>query len=124
VPALAGCGETRQRIPIEGTVTYQGKPLAHGTISFVPKDAGTGTLEGALVTDGKYAFAPKTGLFPGAYHVSVSAPDFTGPAPAPGAAPGRPRRARELLPERYNKKSTLTIEVSPTGKREFDFTLE
>src|SRR2546423_1205426 len=36
--ALAGCG--RQFVPVEGTVTLDGKPLAGATVAFVPEGPG------------------------------------------------------------------------------------
>jgi hypothetical protein len=122
--APAGCGGAAQRLPIHGTVTYKGQPLAAGTITFTPKADGPleRTMEGALITDGKYAIPADKGLFPGSYHVSISAVEPSGKPP--GGAPGGPRRSKELLPERYNTQSTLSIDVDAKGKREFDFPLE
>jgi hypothetical protein len=121
---VLGCEGSNGRIPIRGTVTYKGTPLAHGTITFSPKDSAKGMIEGAPITDGKYALPADKGLLPGSYHVAVSATDAQDGKPAEDVAPGAPRRSKELLPERYNTKSTLSIEVTATGKRDFDFPLD
>jgi hypothetical protein len=122
--SLAGCGSSNPRIAIRGTVTYKGEPLDQGVIAFSPKDASKGTVEGAVITNGKYAIAAANGLFPGEYIVSIRAPEAPANKPPPNEAPGAPRRTEERLPERYNKASTLRIEVTVTGKREFDFPLD
>jgi hypothetical protein len=56
--AAQGCGgsETIKKVPVTGTVTYEGKPLESGTISFYPQESrpGAGTA-GAVIKGGKYA---------------------------------------------------------------------
>jgi hypothetical protein len=121
--ALTGCAASNDRIAIHGTVTYKGGPVQAGTVTFSPKEQTKGTMEAATITDGKYALPSGKGLFPGTYLVSVSSPDTKG-APAGDAPPGASRHARELIPERHNKKSTRTIEVSAGGTREFNFDLD
>lgn len=122
--AATGCGVSSERIPIAGTVKYKGQPVATGTITFAPRDNTKGTIEGAPIAEGKYAFPSGKGLLPGAYSVAISASDAPAAEPAPDTAPGAPRRFKEIIPERYNKKSKLSIEVSSTGKREFNFDLD
>jgi hypothetical protein len=120
--AVAGCAGSDGRIPIEGTVTYKGQPVPGGTIQFIPRDATRGTREGALLHEGQYALPPKNGLFPGTYHVSISS--VQSGTPAADAPPGAPRGGKQLLPEKYNTKSQLRIEVTPTAEHVFNFNLE
>jgi hypothetical protein len=120
--ALAGCNRGPERVPIKGTVTYQGRPVAEGSLTFVPSAADKNTMEGAMIVEGKYAFAAGKGLFPGEYKVSISAPAEK--AAAVSGPPGAPRRMREAIPERYNADTTLTIDVTAAGSHEFDFNLQ
>ncbi len=122
--AVGGCGASSERIPISGTVKYKGQPLTTGMITFSPKDSSKGTIEGAAIADGRYGFPSDKGLLPGAYKVAITASDASAAQVATDTPPGAPRRFKEILPERYNKKSTLNVEVSPTGKRTFDFDLD
>jgi hypothetical protein len=121
---LVASGCSSGRVGIHGTVSYKGSPVVMGKIQFLPKDKESGTPEMAVITDGNYAFAADKGLLPGSYRVEITAPDIKGPRPAATAAPGAPRRDKELLPEQYNTQSTLSIEVTATGNREFNFPLD
>ena len=120
---LTGCAASNDRIVLHGKITYKGNAVPSGQITFVPQDKTRGTMEAAIITDGMYALAADKGLYPGTYRVAVSSPQTTG-TPAGDAAPGAPRPARDLLPERHNKNSTRTIEVTPSGTREFNFDLD
>jgi hypothetical protein len=119
----AGCSEKNPRVAVAGTVTYQKNNLPQGTITFIPKDLTTGTMESAPITDGKYTFAPGKGLLPGSYQVAISA--IEGKArPLANEAPGAPRGGKELLPEQYNTRSVLTAEVTGPESKELDFALK
>jgi hypothetical protein len=132
--AMTSCGTDDglgKRYPVSGTVTYNGKPLEQGVISFVPEDpksiGATGTIENgayALSTGGE-----NDGARAGKYKVTVSAKeDSTALAKAKfakdskGADPGFvPRQylsnaageAKSLIPVGYGDTRTtnLTAEV-------------
>lgn len=76
-----GCGGPSgphvERGSVSGTVTVDGKPVPHGTISFVPdKSAGAkGPMAGATIVDGKYATPSGKGPVVGANIVRISAFD-------------------------------------------------
>jgi hypothetical protein len=78
VAAVLGCGDSgglARRYPVSGTVTYQGKPLERGTISFTPAD-GKGRAAGGTITDGQYSLTtqdPEDGAIPGKYKVGIVA---------------------------------------------------
>ena len=78
VVAAPGCGDSSglgRRYPVSGSVTYNGTPLEHGTISFAPAD-GTGRAAGGTITDGRYSLTTHDsddGALPGKYRVSVVA---------------------------------------------------
>ncbi len=55
---LCGCGPQGPGYPatrLEGAVAVDGKPLATGSIQFLPADTAQGPAVGAVVTDGRYA---------------------------------------------------------------------
>ena len=79
---LAGCGgPVTDVVEVSGRVTYQGKPVTTGTISFVPASSEDGLRPGTspIAEDGRYsirAFGDREGLQAGKYRVTVQA--YTG----------------------------------------------
>jgi hypothetical protein len=55
---IAGCGRTAA---VSGSVTYDGQPVANGSITFTPED-GKGPVAGGPITEGKYRIV---GVTPG-----------------------------------------------------------
>ena len=79
----AGCGESGPKlVPVSGTVTVDGKPMAGLVLSFLPDPSNTGALpsENEVGSDGKYTAVTqgRKGLVPGKYHVVI----LRGPAAA------------------------------------------
>lgn len=117
--AFAGCESKPATQLVEGNVTYSGKPLDHGMLSFLPS---TGKLVGAPIRpDGRYSIE----LAPGDYTVSVNAP----PKLPEGFQEGDPLPPPDpnALPAKYNRKETSGLSVtveSGTGPQTFDVTLQ
>ncbi|MDR3635646.1 MAG: carboxypeptidase-like regulatory domain-containing protein [Isosphaeraceae bacterium] len=129
--SLAGCsGESDglPREPISGTVSLDGQPLADGIIQLIPASRQEGTAGGAVVKDGKFSIERRKGLAPGAYRVVISSSLSRGEAAeTPGEAPGPVKPSdtpKDLIPSRYNAKSTLKAEVKPGVSNTFDFPLK
>ena len=122
---LPGCGSNNSRVPISGQVTFKGASVVEGAIQFFPQDVNKGDATGAMIRDGRYSIGEEHGLPPGIYAVRISAPNFKGKRPLGTDLPGSPYLAAELIPEKYNQKSTLTVEVTigSPGKM-YDFALE
>lgn len=115
------------RLPVAGTVTFQGKPLSKGMIEFLPSDAKQRLSARTLISDGKYRLPQEQGLPPGTYRVLISSPerDPTAkqvPVGPPGMTMSPP--VRESIPARYNSESRLTAEVQEGRVNTFDFTIE
>jgi hypothetical protein len=102
--AAVGCGSDDgigKRYPVSGKVTYNGKPVEKGTISFVPEVA-DGRPASAVIADGQYGEATTLtagdGILPGKYKVTVSALDDVdiskAEAEQPGGAPDQVTVAR------------------------------
>jgi hypothetical protein len=122
---LAGCGSEASdglpREPISGRVSFEGKPIERGTIQFVPEVPGVGFQVGSVIQDGRYSIPKESGPVPGKYKASISASaGETKPPESPGADFVLPK---ELIPPKYNSKSTLTVEVKTGASNRFDFDL-
>jgi len=111
VVLLVGCGGSGLT-PVGGVVTLDGQPLAEGTIHFAPAD-GQAPTQAAVIREGKYG----TELQRTNYKVQIFAPK-----PAKVVAkldengPGGGPRMEELLPQRYNTQSELTLTVTGSTK--------
>lgn len=139
---LAGCGPRMpQTVPVHGKVTWNGKPLTTGTITFHPAQGRTAT--GQIQPDGAYTlmtFKPGDGALLGSHKVTIEA---MASAAAPTTAPPKSRdeeirralsgqgaRAEQvmavqrLVPEQYSSQDTtpLSREVKP-GQNVIDFNL-
>ena len=82
---LTGCGSEEVRIalvPVTGTVTLNGKPMADATIRFIPDASNAYSTPGVDATgpEGNYKirFKSRSGLSPGKYKVMVT-PALTSP---------------------------------------------
>jgi hypothetical protein len=115
---LVGCGRGGGLTAITGTVTYDGKTLEKGLISFVPAD-GNGPTAAAPIADGKYAVK----VAPGKKLVKVEAYQVTGQHPFSRYNPRIVVEQKQIIPPRYNTKSELTRDITPVD-RTCDFTLE
>ncbi|WP_020472584.1 hypothetical protein [Zavarzinella formosa] len=113
----SGCnsGPEDKRSEVTGKVTYNGSPLAEGTITF---DSGDGAVPGsAEIRDGAYKIAAK----PGKNKVVIRA--FKIDPTIKANDPVRPVDNRvNYIPAIYNDKSTLVADVSDS-KKSFDFDL-
>jgi hypothetical protein len=70
---LVGCGSQPKRVALEGKVTYEGKPVARGTLFFNPDAArgNKGVFGVAEISNGEYHTNPDYGLTPGPVLVTV-----------------------------------------------------
>lgn len=122
-PGCGGSGDTLPRQAVTGMVTYDGQPLKEGRINFTPSDpnAKDPVFGGAPIKDGKYTIDKEVGLVPGKYNVAISGSSSEiDKGDSPGSAKGLPK---ELLPDKYNTKSTLTAEIK-SGGNTVNYTLE
>jgi hypothetical protein len=120
---LPGCGRG-SRIPLQGEVSYDGKPIDNGTITFIPDSGGDEKRPkaGTRIAGGKYAFEPNFGPLPGRYQVQITWDWKTGRKISTGDADSRDE-TKQILPAKYNQQTTLTAEVK-NGQPRQDFNLE
>ncbi len=141
--AIVGCRSDLNLAPVEGTVTFQGKPLANATVTFIPK--GEGSL-GVGITDEEGSFSISTGgqagVTPGLCAVTVSKMESSGGGQAAlekmseadrqkmmmsgkmqGVMTGTPKSA---IPVQYGNAMTsgLNFEVKKDGEINFPITLQ
>jgi len=117
---VVGCGgggaDTGE---LSGSVTYDGKPVGEGSITFIATDGKSPTAGGAI-KDGKYT-ATKVPV--GTSKVSISAVKVVGKKKAYDT-PDSPEVpiTEPLIPEKYNQKSELKYDVK-AGPQAKDFEL-
>lgn len=129
---VCGCGKSKgppkvAQIPVTGTVTLDGQPLADADVFFFPPE-GRGAFMGRTKADGSYQLEGVAGskaVCKGQCSVRISRmlkPDGTvaGPDEPPAMSD-----ATESLPEKYSSQTepTLTADV-PEGGGKFDFDLK
>lgn len=119
---IAGCGPRDHRQPISGTVSWKGKPLAKGVITFYP--TGPGSTVGCDIVDGKFSIDLLKGATPGAYRVHVIAFRPTGKTQFDIERNAQVDVEEQYLPSRFNTASTLKAEIKPGVKNELAFDLE
>jgi hypothetical protein len=114
LPLVPGClGSQARTYPISGRVTLDGVPLPEFEILFIAEDRSLGA-EGGAFRDGKYAFRARAGKK--RVEIRASRPDPRKQGPM-GVG------YEDYIPTRYNSQTTLSVEVTPDGKNEFDFPL-
>jgi hypothetical protein len=124
VAGLAGCAGGEKRYGVSGVVKWQGRALDQGAITFLPEDPSLGASGGAVIKDGRYRIAARSGLLPGRYKVMVTSADPS-KAPDPDAPPGPSGPLpKDRVQPRYNAQTVLTAEVRPEGPNTFDFEVD
>jgi hypothetical protein len=114
---LLGCGAADNRFIVTGKVTFDGKPLEDGAITFFPLDKGT-TASGAI-KDGSYSAR----LFSGKFTVQITSQQKTGKQFKDESGSGMLDEVVQIIPARYNTESELTAEFSKE-KKQADFELK
>jgi hypothetical protein len=125
----AGCQPTSRVAPVSGRVTLDGKPLAGVHVSFEPiapegkLDAGGGSYAIADA-DGKYKLlmvdGGRTGAVVGKHRVQFTA---RSQVPDDVDLPVRPPPS-VMVPDKFNRNSTLTFDVPADGTSAANFELE
>ncbi len=115
---LPGCGPVSNQVPISGTVSYDGQPVAEGTITFMPV-SGVGQTTGAQVIDGAYS----TSVSPGEQAVQITATKTTTKAnpTAEEVDRGLTSETEQYIPAKYNRVSELRVTItSESSEENFD----
>ena len=118
VLVLAGCGDGL--VEVRGKVTYNGKPVENGTITFEPEDR-SGPSRGQAIEAGAYHLTGPNRLTPGPKTVRIQGFGPTGRKVS--TAPGSKQMVDEMgqyIPAKYNDKSTLKATVEDGKPLDFD----
>lgn len=121
----AGCGRDTGQVRIRGDVSFDGQPLARGTIVFTPVEGTPGPSTGARIERGRYDVpADKGPIVGGHYKVEITAVRTTGrTSPNAFDQGSSPLEVFEqFVPDTYNTRSTLRVIVK-TGVNTADFAL-
>jgi hypothetical protein len=119
--SFVGC-EASNRVPVEGTVTLNGSPLADATVMFAPTRAnGPGPFLGTTDRDGRFVLGTidndRSGAAVGEYAVIIatvkSDPKEDSPAPA----------HEEVVPTAYRNGSRRFV-VPEEGTRNISFAMK
>jgi hypothetical protein len=118
-----GCDKPTGRMEVSGAVSFKGTELKSGSIHLTLMEGEKQFSSGAMIRDGKYHIPREKGLWPGKYHVVISAPDLDAPEVIVRDSSGRraPPAPPELIPPEYNINSQKTIEVTIDGENRFVF---
>ncbi len=121
VASSSGCGGGHSS-SATGVVTYDGKPLDHGSITLVPVNGGAGAAA-SIKPDGAFAIRSGSmeGLEPGDYIVTVQSRGDVIVSPRGG----EPMPGKLLTPQKYtsSKTSDLRATIKP-GKNELNLELK
>lgn len=127
---LTGCGSAPEKpefaknlVPVTGTVTWEGGPLAGATVRyFAAANATSGETADAITdAEGKYtlltqlanaSIEDRKGAVPGTYQVVVSKivmPDGSNLPPGMTEADALAENAKELIPAKYSNPETTIL---------------
>ncbi len=117
---LPGCGGGGQ-CEVAGTITFEGKPLEDGFISFLP-DTGDGPTSAVKVSNGRYKM---DGLTPGKTRVMIVSAVQAPAGATASAAPATKQEIRNFKPRiPSNAVGNNTIKEIAPGSQTLDFRLE
>ena len=122
--AATGCGDSGPEMArVSGTVTYQGKPVPKGTVSFVSPEPGRRNATGNLDANGYYRLQteqPGDGAELGEYDVTLYSHD----EPVLDYRPKVPVKVQRLIPEKYEDPKTSNLKRTvKSGSNTFDLEL-
>lgn len=121
--SAVGCGNKLSIVPAEGTVTFDGKPLAAAAVVFQPVKGGR-LSHGKTDKDGRYRLTyveGQWGAFPGTHRVSIST--FVEPN-SDSSDPAIQSGQKEIIPAKYNTQTTLEAKLPADRNDALDFALK
>jgi hypothetical protein len=120
--AFVGCSDGPQRIPVKGTVSLDGQPLATGSLLMTPLSKGP--VAGCDIKDGSFVMPSERGPGPGVYRVEITAYRPSGKKVYDSDFNVSTEALEAIVPAQYNTASELTATVSAETENEFTFDLK
>ncbi len=123
---LVGCtgGDGPDRVPMRGSVTRDGSPVAQGTVSLLPAEGHSGPAATTAIEQGRFEFDGTNGPAAGPHRLVVSLgldkADFLATAGKEGA--GRGRTGPPVAPSAGRWE--FRVDVPKQGPFEYDITLD
>ncbi|MDR1385253.1 MAG: hypothetical protein LBJ67_15605 [Planctomycetaceae bacterium] len=117
IVGISGCHQGPATARVTGRVTFDGKPLPSALVEFFPED-GSRSSVGSTNAEGFYELkfsATAIGAIPGRHQVVIRT--VTGESDSENKV-----TRKEILPDKYHKKSELTVELK-SGKQVVNFDL-
>ena len=118
---IAGCSKSLNRQELSGEISWKGKPVLIGSITFVGEDDKNPTTISAEIKDGIFTVPKENGLVPGNYKVRFSALDRIAIAPADTTLPAIP--PKEILPEKHTVQG-MNLSIKDGEKNFFKLNLD
>jgi hypothetical protein len=121
---VVGCNVQSGGVNAEGAITYDNSPVERGVITFTPSNSSTGQqVRFVEIVDGHYEMKGDLAPQPGAYSVTIEGVKKVNDARAPDYAKDENGMIdKQYLPEKYNKKTELSVEIKE-GQSQYDFEL-
>src|SRR5260370_41190549 len=117
---MTGCGAP-SRAGVQGNVTLDGAPVDGGKIMFIA--AGAMGNAHADIKEGKYELAAGQGHSLGTYRIEIYWYKKTGKKVVGSDPPNLVEEKIQLIPEKYNTKSSVKEEIKP-GMNIFNYDLK
>ncbi len=117
---IPGCGGSTASL--SGKVSFEGKPVDNGSIRLDSIGDTQGLPAASPIQAGQYAIPASAGLVPGEYRVTISASRDTGKKRLDPESGQQVPVIQQLIPEKYNSASTLTVKLE-AGENTKDFDL-
>lgn len=124
---VLGCGPGGpSRYEVNGTVTYQDKPVETGAVQFIPDSTTDGPMCGANIENGRFHIDRSGGPLLGNYRISISATRKTGKKQRALMSGKEVDEYVDLgLPPKYTGgTSELRAKITADGPNEFAFDLK
>jgi hypothetical protein len=120
---ICGCSgpEGPERAVTFGAVQFDGEPVANGQIWFIPDH---GPTAGGPIRGGKYRIDSKGGVPVGRCKVQIESHVPTGEEVVVGADGQKEQVTEQVLPPKFNEKTTLSVEIEAGRENQHDFDLQ
>jgi hypothetical protein len=123
-----GSGFELPRQAVVGTVTLDGRPLASGTIVFLPtgeRTFSTASAGKASITNGSFSISQARGLVPARYQVAIYSGQRAAKRPNPEIGSAEDQAPdRDLIPAKFNTETELEVEIKPGDLKELRINLD